>query len=39
MFKHVFWLENLMKSICNKLGNEYQQMFEQVIKEKNISFL
>jgi len=22
-----FWLENLMKLICNKLGNEYQHMF------------
>jgi hypothetical protein len=27
VFKHTFWLEKLMKLICNKLRNENQHMF------------
>jgi hypothetical protein len=27
VFKPTFWLEKLMKLICNKLGNENQHMF------------
>jgi len=27
VFKSTFWLEKLMKLICNKLGNEDQHMF------------
>ncbi len=34
VFKPTFWLETLMKLICNKLGNEDQHMFQQVIKKK-----
>jgi hypothetical protein len=27
VFKPTFWLEKLMKLMCNKLRNEYQHMF------------
>jgi hypothetical protein len=27
LLKHTFWLEKLMKLMCNELGNEYQNMF------------
>jgi hypothetical protein len=36
MFKPIYWLEKLMKLICNELGNEDQHMFEQVIFKKNL---
>ncbi len=38
VFKHTFWLEKLMKLICNKLRNENQHMFQQVIKKILFSF-
>jgi len=28
VFKFISWLENLMKLICNKLGNEDQHIFQ-----------
>ncbi len=33
MFKPTFWFKNLMKLICHKLGNEYQHMFQQLMKK------
>jgi hypothetical protein len=27
VFKPIFWLEKLIKLMCNKLGNENQHMF------------
>jgi hypothetical protein len=34
VFKPIFCVEKIMKLICNKLGNEDQHMFQQVIKKK-----
>ncbi len=38
MFKPIFWVFKLIKLICNKLGNENQHMFQQVIKKKLFPF-
>jgi hypothetical protein len=35
VFKPTFWLEKLMKMICNKLRNEDQHTFS-IIKKKSI---
>ncbi len=39
VFKPIFWLEKLMKFICNKLGNEDQHMLNSKSSKKSISFL
>jgi hypothetical protein len=38
LFKPTFWLEKLMKLLCNKLRNEDQHMFQQVIKKNLFPF-
>jgi hypothetical protein len=38
VFKPIFWLEKLMKLICNKLGNEDQHMFQSFINKNLFIF-
>jgi hypothetical protein len=34
VFKPTFWFKNLMKLICNKLGNEDQFFFSKSLKKQ-----